>query len=74
MGLEKMNIQKLEKLLILLCSAFVLIYFGLRAAYVPIFHDEAATFFHFIQVERFIPFYAEWDAGNHLLNTALSFS
>jgi len=73
MELKKINIQKLEKLLIFLCSAFVLIYFGLRAAYVPIFHDEAATFFHFIQVERFIPFYAEWDAGNHLLNSALSF-
>jgi hypothetical protein len=53
-------------------SVLIFLYSALRCFYVPIFHDEAATFFHFIQVNSYIPFYAEWDAGNHLLNTALA--
>jgi len=61
-----------EKSIFLCFSVLIFLYSALRCFFVPIFHDEAATFFHFIQVDSYIPFYAEWDAGNHLLNTALA--
>ncbi len=38
----------------------------------PLVHDEIATFFNYVQVNEFIPFYATWDANNHILNTLLS--
>ncbi len=44
-----------------------------RAAWVPISHDEAATYFHYIQPGTFIPYYAHWDANNHFLNSALAY-
>ena len=43
-----------------------------RAAWVPISHDEAATFFHYIQTENVLPYLAHWDANNHILNSILS--
>lgn len=43
----------------------------IRAIYVPISHDEAATFLHYIQQGEFFPFYAHWDANNHALNSLL---
>jgi len=52
---------------------FVFIYLLLRAFYVPIVHDEAATFFHYIHSENFIPPDALWDANNHILNSALAY-
>jgi hypothetical protein len=48
---------------------FVLIL--IRAALVPISHDEAATFLHYIQQGDFFYFYAHWDANNHALNSLL---
>ncbi len=47
----------------------LLIYLVCRAIYTPIVHDEAATYFHYIQQNRFFPFYAHWDANNHFLNS-----
>lgn len=38
----------------------------------PIVHDEAATYFYYINSFDFLPFYAHWDANNHILNSALS--
>jgi hypothetical protein len=51
----------------------VFIYLIFRALYVPLVHDEAATFFHYIVSENFIPPEAHWDANNHILNSALTY-
>ncbi len=50
----------------------VFLYVVLRAVHVPTFHDEAATFFHYVVSGEFLPSVALWDANNHLLNSALS--
>ena len=56
------------------CLAFLgLCYVVLRAALVPIVHDEAATFFHYILSGNFWPGNAHWDANNHVLNSALTY-
>lgn len=47
-----------------------LIAFGIvlwRAITIPLVHDEARTFFMYIQLEDVLPFHAQWDAANHLL-------
>jgi hypothetical protein len=54
-------------LLVLLVGSYVVA----RAWALPFVNDEARTFFHFNHVGRFQPWYAEWDAANHLLCTAL---
>lgn len=60
-----------EKFLAALAVLLTFSYVLLRAVYVPTFHDEAATFFHYIVSEKFLPYQAHWDANNHLLNSAL---
>ena len=52
-------------------AVLVFIYLTIRSITVPISHDEAATFFHYIQSGKFIPYYALWDANNHFLNSLL---
>jgi hypothetical protein len=47
-------------------------YLTARAILVPVVHDEAATFFHYIQLNSYIPWFAMWDANNHILNSALA--
>jgi hypothetical protein len=47
-------------------------YLFARAIYVPVLHDEIATFFYYIQPGSFLPPNAHWDANNHLLNSFLS--
>ena len=64
---------QLERLLAALSVLLVFVYVVLRAIYVPTFHDEAATFFHYIVSERYLPYQAHWDANNHILNSALGF-
>ncbi len=62
-------------------TAFILIFISatvfcivlLRSLFVPFTHDEAATFFYFIQTGNFLPFSAHIDANNHILNSCLSF-
>lgn len=56
-------------------SIFLLVslYLAIRAFLVPLVHDEAATFFHYIQKGEFLPPHAHWDANNHLLNSLLSY-
>jgi hypothetical protein len=54
-------------LLAVLATAYVVA----RAWAVPFVNDEARTFFLFNEVGRFQPWYAYWDAANHLLCTAL---
>ncbi len=43
-----------------------------RAVYVPVLHDEIATFFYYIQSDNYMPPGAHWDANNHVLNSMLS--
>ncbi len=64
---------QVERLLAVLSVLLVFVYVVLRAMYVPTFHDEAATFFHYIVTEKFWPYQAHWDANNHILNSALGF-
>ncbi len=54
-------------------SLIWLIYFWLRALYVPITFDEAATFFHFVQRGDFWFYSAIPDANNHFINSLFSF-
>ncbi len=43
----------------------------IRSITVPLSHDEAATFFFFIQSGHYMPFYSHLDANNHILNSLL---
>lgn len=62
---------------------FNLLYFGIcsicflivlfRSLYVPIAHDEVATFYYYIQSGSFIPFQSHIDANGHFLNSLLSY-
>jgi hypothetical protein len=63
----------MKKQNILIASVFIVatIYLVLRSFFVPIVHDEAATFFHYIIKGEFIPWIATQDANNHILNTIL---
>jgi 4-amino-4-deoxy-L-arabinose transferase-like glycosyltransferase len=49
--------------------AFVIV--AIRSYAVPLSHDEAATFFFFIQSGNYMPFYSQVDANNHVLNSFL---
>lgn len=62
-----------EKWIALIFGLCVFAYVLLRAIFVPTFHDEAATFFHYIVPGKFVPFNAHWDANNHFLNSALAY-
>lgn len=55
-------------LLVLALFALVLV----RAVSVPFVHDEARTFFLYIQSDEMLPFHATWDAANHLLLTSIT--
>ncbi|MBN1199846.1 MAG: hypothetical protein JXA23_10875 [Bacteroidales bacterium] len=60
-------------LCVFLALAFLLwIYLWLRALFIPLVHDEIATFHNYIQIAKFLPYTAHWDANNHILNSALS--
>lgn len=61
-----------DRLLFLFLTALVFAYIVLRAACVPIIHDEARTFQMFVITGEWLPFHANWDAGNHVLVTGLS--
>lgn len=62
-----------EKILYAVLAALVWLYIALRAYFVPITIDEAATFLHFIQTGSIWPGEDTiWDANNHVLNSFLS--
>lgn len=44
----------------------------IRSIVVPINHDEAATFFFYVQSGSYMPFYSHTDANNHVLNSFLA--
>jgi hypothetical protein len=55
----------------LLIFLLVWVYLFIRAIYVPMAHDEIATFHYYIQTSDFLPFIAHWDMNNHVINSAL---
>ncbi len=57
--------------LILGAGILIWTYVLLRVLMVPLMHDEAATFFHYVLPERIWPGIAHWDANNHILNSWL---
>lgn len=61
-----------EKKLILAIFIILWIFLLLRAIYVPVLHDELATFYYYIQTDNYFPPSAHWDANNHILNSMLS--
>jgi len=61
-----------NQLIFIFLSSLLFIYLIFRAIFVPLVHDEVATFYHFIHTGRFLPFDAHWDANNHMLNSFLS--
>ena len=64
--------KKTEQIAFFTLATMVWIYLGMRSVYVPLIHDEAVTYFTYIQSANFIPPWAYWDANNHLLNSAAS--
>ncbi len=55
----------------LLCG-LVFIVVALRAFFIPFSHDEASTFFFYIQSDNYMPYKAHVYTNNHVLNSALS--
>lgn len=66
--------ERSERIAFIALSALVFAYIAARAVRVPVTHDEAMTFFMYVETGDFLPFRAHWDAGNHLLSTALGWS
>lgn len=62
-----------HKQLSIAASALVFIYIAVRSATVPISHDEAVTFFLYLQPGEFFPHNMIWDANNHILNSILTY-
>jgi hypothetical protein len=52
--------------------AVVFIIVCLRAFFIPFSHDEAATFFFYIQSDNYLPYSAHVYTNNHVLNSALA--
>ncbi|MCB0807636.1 MAG: hypothetical protein KDC05_17710, partial [Bacteroidales bacterium] len=48
------------------------LYLVLRAIFMPLIHDEIATFFRYVHLGTFIPYHSEWSTNNHILNSALT--
>lgn len=43
-----------------------------RAFFIPFSHDEAATFFYYVQSDDYLPYSAHLYTNNHVLNSALA--
>lgn len=53
-------------------SAFIFVLIVLRAFFIPFSHDEAATFFFYVQSNDYLPYKAHVYTNNHFLNSALT--
>lgn len=67
-----MKYRPAEKWIFISLFALVWLYLWLKAQFIPLAHDEIATFYYFIQPGRFLPFLSKWEANNHILNSAFS--
>lgn len=64
--------QKHQRIFFVALSLLAWGYLWIRAIFVPLVHDEIATFHNYIQIGRFLPYFSHWDANNHILNSAVS--
>jgi hypothetical protein len=64
--------SKIDKKIIAALFVLLWTFLFIRAIYVPVLHDEIATFFYYIQSDNYLPPKAHWDANNHVLNSFLS--
>ena len=62
---------KVERIAYAALTFCVLLYLIVRAVEVPITHDEARTFFLYVLSGDFLPWHSFWDAGNHVVCSAL---
>lgn len=53
-------------------STLIFVFICLRAFFIPFSHDEAATFFFYIQSDNYLPYSAHVYTNNHVLNSALA--
>lgn len=53
-------------------SALIFVFVCLRAFLIPFSHDEAATFFFYVQSDNFLPYSAHVYTNNHVLNSAFA--
>lgn len=67
-----MLLEKYFNRIFWISSLLVFIIVALRAFFIPFSHDEAATFFFYIQSDNFLPYKAHVYTNNHFLNSALS--
>jgi hypothetical protein len=61
-----------DRLLYVLVGALLFLSVLLRAWNLPLVHDEARTWLVYVLSGDFLPFRAQWDAGNHVLVTAIA--
>jgi len=62
-----------EKYIYIVFASTIWIYLLLRSVFVPILHDEAATFYHYVISGSFIPYFSNCESNNHILNTLLTY-
>ncbi|HRH37260.1 MAG TPA: glycosyltransferase family 39 protein, partial [Flavobacteriales bacterium] len=70
-GTDRSSIARSEKVGYVLVVLLFWVYLIWRAAFVPLTHDEAGTLQTYVVSGNYLPFLAHWDAGNHLLITAV---
>ncbi|MFH0867335.1 MAG: hypothetical protein V1904_14170 [Bacteroidota bacterium] len=68
-----MRYPKNEIIIFSIIAGILWFYIWLRAIYSPIVHDEAVSFYAYIQTGKFIPPGIFWDANNHILNSFFSY-
>src|SRR6218665_1893636 len=56
----------------ILACFLVFIVICLRAFFIPFSHDEASTFFFYVQSDNYLPYKAHVYTNNHVLNSALT--
>jgi hypothetical protein len=69
---ERHTYSKRERVILLVLFLAIWAFLWIKAVVAPMSHDEVATFFYFVQNHRFLPFFSEADANNHILNSALT--
>lgn len=69
---QRFKLNKEETLYFFL-SSLLFIYLLIRAIYVPFTHDEASTFFRFVQTHSLAPEFSREALNNHFVNTILTY-
>ncbi|MDA7803821.1 hypothetical protein N8987_04525 [Crocinitomix sp.] len=69
---EGLHFSRAEKKIALSLFVILWAFLFIRAIYLPVLHDEIATFFYYIQSGNYLPPKAHWDANNHVFNSFLS--